>query len=95
MKYDVTVYAVARVKVVGIEAENREDAIRQVQLIDLDYVLQKGRVFVSADDQQADVLRTFDIDYVAYADDLTGFLIDEEGDCERSFAYDRDGKELS
>lgn len=67
MKYDVHIYAVARIKVSGIEANSQQEAIREAEkLVDLDRVLNK----------------TFGDIEVCSAEEIQDYLVDEVGDAE-------------
>lgn len=84
--YDVTIYATVRVKVEGITGvKDHAEAMERAQRdADLDKLLARdiGRRVNGAT-----------IAYTAYAEEITGFLIDEQGDIdyERSRCYDGDG----
>ena len=79
-KYHVHVYAIVRVLVPDVEAENQEEACKKAeQMVDLHQLFEQMH---------------FDppVGYVEFADDLDGFLVDEDGDTEheRSTGYDKD-----
>jgi hypothetical protein len=70
MKHNVHLYAVVRVKVSGIEADSHEEAIEIAeQRVDMNMLF---------DGLQGP--RAPDIEYTEYADEITEFLVDEEGD---------------
>lgn len=83
MKYDVHVYATVRVKVPGVEAPDQIEAIRRAEAsLDLHEVLDGGS---GAKALQSDL-------EVEHAEEIIGYLVDEEGDeeFERSQGYDYD-----
>ena len=73
-KYNVHIYPVFKVLVLDIEAESQEDACRKAE-----YVATQVLTF-----------ERFNRAGLEYADEVTGFLVDEEGDEEhlRSTWYD-------
>lgn len=75
MKYNVHIYAVVRIKYVNVEAGTMEDAIKNA----LDMA-----------DLERD-WRTASPDYAEFADDVTGYLVDEVGDdeFEHTVAFDQ------
>lgn len=84
MKYTVWIYATVKVKCEPIEATSQQDAIRLArERLDLDEAL-ADHVTRLLDDP---------VEYVEYADEVTGYLVDEAEDpeYERSQAYDGDG----
>ncbi len=84
MKYNVSIFAIVRVKVVDVEADNQKGAIEEAEKsIDL------YSMFVRIGDDK--------VEYVEYADDIDGFVVDEVGDEEyaKSGHYDKHGELLS
>jgi hypothetical protein len=82
MKYDVHIYAVVRVKVPGVEAESQTDAIEQAEeQVDFNALFDSRRFSLYPG-----------IECVEYADETSGYLVDEEGDEEhdRSSFYKYD-----
>jgi len=82
MKYDVHVYATVRVMVPGIEAESQEEAIKTAQAqLDNDQTL-----YELFDHPENEVV-------TSYAEEITGYLVDETGDesYERTTFYDAKG----
>ncbi len=77
MKYDVHIYPIVRVKVFGVEADSQVEAIKKAETVfDFDQLLNHYYSDVE----------------VEYADDIDGFLVDEQGDerHERSQFYDKE-----
>lgn len=87
---DVHIYVVARVRVSGVKSRDPEDAIRIVRnSMDTDYVV-NHTVNIP--------LENGTVDYVEYADETQGYLVDEEGDLDYKdttyWEYDRTSGEL-
>lgn len=83
MKYNVHIYGVVRAKVVGVEAESQQDAIKKVEDIDLDAVFTR---------RASEIPCT--VACVEFADDVESYLVDEEGDPEhmKTREYDKFGE---
>ena len=65
MKYNVHVYAIARIKVPDIEAQDQKDAIRRViETLNIDSLLSFNRAGIK----------------IEYADDIVRYLVDIVGD---------------
>jgi hypothetical protein len=80
--HDVHLFATVRVKVRGIDAADHNDACQRAEeFLNIHWLL--DRAMGSSD-------ATMEIGEVEYADELTGFLVDEWGDPEheRSRFYD-------
>lgn len=77
MKHTVFIYAIVVVKVPNIEAESQLEAMKKADLIDLNFL--------------SDTDHPKDVEYVEYADDIDGFLVDEDNDpgFEKSTWYDK------
>ena len=76
MKYEVHIYAIVRVKVVDVEAESQQEAIRNAEArCDLYALFQQN-------DREPNT---------EYAEDIDGFLVDEVGDEEHEHSrwYDK------
>jgi phosphoribosylanthranilate isomerase len=71
MKYDVHIYATVRVKVCGVEAESQVEAIKNAEANTNLHELFPYKT-------QADGTET------EYAEEVTGYLVDEHGDAEYS-----------
>ena len=70
-RFDVHAYPVARIKITGIEAENPEEAIQKAEeTIDFHELL---------DIRPPNNVTTIEIEY---AEEITGYLVDEENDPE-------------
>ena len=79
-KYHVHVYPVVRVLIKDIEADSQEEACKKAEeLVDLHQLFESLR---------------FDppVGYVEYADEIDGFLVDEESDVEHELStwYEKD-----
>jgi len=78
MKYNVHLYTVVRVKVVGVEAESQEKSVHEaIRLMgrDLDGFLKSpGHPCFAPTPLPSNV------EYFEYEDDILGALVDEEGD---------------
>ena len=82
--YDVHIYATARIKVAGVEADSQPDAIREaLDLVEITPLLRCG-------DQIAKRHGAVEVDD---AEEITGFLVDEVGDEDfrNSRSYGPDG----
>jgi hypothetical protein len=84
-KYHVHVYPIVRVEVRDVEADSQEEACRKAE-----------QIFNGLFNNDARMGRIRPVTCVEYADDLDGFLVDEDGDTEheRSTWYDDNYKPL-
>ena len=78
MKYNVPVYAIVRMKVLDVEANSQEEAITRV------------RDHVNLNDLLNRTHPLSNVEHVEFADEITGYLVDEQGDQkhERSRFYE-------
>jgi hypothetical protein len=88
VKRDVHLYALVRVKVVGIESDSYDEAMEKASALDLHALLDSSA-------PGAFVLNNgLVVNHVAYAEEISGYLVDEPGE-DDGVAYDMHGKELS
>ena len=85
MKYKVHIYAIVRVKVLDVEANSQEEAITRV------------RDHVNLNDLLNRTHPLSNVEHVEFADEITGYLVDEQGDQkhERSRFYEAGTEEDS
>lgn len=93
MKYDVHIYASVRVKVYGVEAATQAEAIEKAcSLADGDFL----GMFPDCTPEEENSVPDGTVASGGYAEDITGFLVDQCGDEEyehsRSYGYDGQGK---
>lgn len=88
MLFNVHAYAVVKVLICGIEAPSMEEAIKASEAVNLHPVLQ--RTFFSPD---ASAVARLDIAHFEFAEDITTYLVDEQGDLEytKSGWFEGDG----
>jgi hypothetical protein len=79
MKYDVYIYAIVRVKAAGVEASTQRQAIDKAEKsIDLHALFNPRRYFLFSG-----------VETVEYADDIDGYLVEEQGYPEKTQSYSR------
>ena len=85
MKYNVHIYATVRVKVLDVEANSQEEAITRV------------RDHVNLNDLLNRTHPLSNVEHVEFVDEITGYLVDEQGDeeHERSRFYEAGTEEDS
>ena len=85
MKCNVHIYAIVRVKVLGVEANSQEEAIKRV------------RDHVNLNDLMNRSHPLSNVEHVEFVDEITGYLVDEQGDQkhERSRFYEAGTEEDS
>jgi hypothetical protein len=80
--YNVSIYAVVRVKVVGVEASSMEQATERAEdYADL-YKLFDLTLCHKGGEEEECSLPDMHIEHCEYADDIADFLVDEQGDTE-------------
>jgi hypothetical protein len=100
VKYTVHVYAVCRVKVVGVEAESQTDAIKKVdETVDLESAIARYNLLHPELAERGHVTQQLpaNIEYVEFSEEVENYLVDEENsdfDYSKSVTYDRNGKPL-
>ena len=85
MKYNVHVYVTVRVRVLDVEATSQEEAIKRVRdHVNLNDLMNRSHPLSNVED-------------VAFVDEITGYLVDEQGDeeHERSRFYEAGTEEDS
>jgi len=85
MKYNVHVYVTVRVKVLDVEANSPEEAIKRVRdHVNLNDLMNRSHPLSNVED-------------VEFVDEITGYLVDEQGDeeHERSRFYEAGTEEDS
>ena len=85
MKYNVHMYTVVRVKILDVEANSQEEAIKRVRdHVNLNDLLNRSHPLSN-------------VEHVEFVDEITGYLVDEQGDQkhERSRFYEAGTEEDS
>lgn len=88
MLYNVHAYAVVKVLICGVEAPTMEEAIKKSESVNLHSVLERKFFSPEAAAEARSAIAYFD-----FADEITTYLVDEQGDSdyENSEWYEADG----